>query len=92
MSKNQVNRIEYLEKYFQNKVESFFLDNKPADVCVALSGGSDSLALTILLKNFCDIYKINLCALTINHNFRQESTEESKSIHELMQKLSISHQ
>ena len=91
MSKNQVNRIEYLEKYFQNKVESFFLDNKPADVCVALSGGSDSLALTILLKKFCDIYKINLCALTINHNFRQESTEEAKSIHELMQKLSISH-
>ena len=91
MSKNQVNRIEYLEKYFQNKVESFFLDNKPADVCVALSGGSDSLALTILLKKFCDIYKINLCALTINHNFRQESTEEAKSIQELMQKLSISH-
>ena len=91
MSKNQVNRIEYLEKYFHNKVESFFLDGKPADVCVALSGGSDSLALTILLKKFCDIYKINLCALTINHNFRQESTEEAKSIHELMQKLSISH-
>ncbi len=91
MSKNQLNLIEYLEKYFQNKVESFFLDIKPKDVCVALSGGSDSLALTVLLKKFCDIHKINLWAVTINHNFRQESTEEAVSIHELMLKLNISH-
>jgi tRNA(Ile)-lysidine synthase len=65
------------------------LDTKK--ILVAVSGGSDSLALTLLLKEFCDCHNIKLMAVTIDHQMRQESNNEAKNLQKKLLKLGINH-
>lgn len=65
---------------------------------VAVSGGSDSIALIMLLKQFISKYSSwfqenlgytpTLYALHIDHKIREESTKESKEIRQVLTKLS----
>lgn len=64
-------------------------------IAVALSGGSDSMALTLLLHEFLTNHAINypqpLVALTVDHQLRSESTQEALQVHQWMQDLNINH-
>jgi len=78
-----------LEKNFIQALESLRLDlSSNKTIAVAFSGGSDSLALLLLLKLH---YPETTMALTVNHNLRTESGEESKKCQEFAKKLGISH-
>ena len=61
-------------------------------IAVAVSGGADSLALTMLANNWAKINKINLLTFTINHGLRPESLKESSLVEKQMKKLSIKHE
>jgi tRNA(Ile)-lysidine synthase len=71
------------------KLNFFTLPKKQQKIAVAVSGGSDSMALVVLLQNFCLHFAINLSAVIINHNYREKSESEAKKVSMQLQKLNI---
>ena len=75
------------------KIEKVFLEKKPPKkIAVAVSGGADSLALTLLLHEFCLAKKIELLAVTVDHKMRQGSSNEAAKLGKILAKEKISHQ
>jgi len=60
-------------------------------VAVAVSGGADSLALTILLGQWCAAHDVPLTAITVDHGLRTESAGESRQVARWLEKYDISH-
>ncbi|CAG8587096.1 9878_t:CDS:2 [Diversispora eburnea] len=58
-------------------------------MCIAVSGGVDSVALCYLLNRYCEENKHKLTAFIIDHQLRSNSTEEASHVAELLTKLSI---
>lgn len=79
-----------LERFFSsvNKLGPF---EKNAKIAVAVSGGSDSLALTYMLNKWASYYGLELHAITIDHGLRQESSSEAQQVQKLMRSHSIIH-
>ncbi|KPF46354.1 tRNA lysidine(34) synthetase TilS [Rhizobium sp. AAP43] len=65
----------------------------PATLLVAISGGSDSTGLLILLKNLLRTSHRDhrLVAATVDHRLRQGSTEEARWVADLCKHLDIPH-
>ncbi len=61
------------------------LDAKNKKIAVALSGGCDSLSLTIALKNI----GIDIIAILVNHNLRAESKKEINDTIKILKKFKI---
>ena len=77
---------------FSNKIEEIFLQkNIPKRIAVAVSGGADSVALTLLLSVFCKKNNIELFAVTIDHKMRQGSSREALNLNKILKKKKISH-
>ncbi|MBL4893382.1 MAG: hypothetical protein JKY59_00695, partial [Emcibacter sp.] len=56
---------------------------KPAEgqgIAVAVSGGADSMALTVMLGDYCASHNIVLTALTVDHGLRAEAAEEARQV------------
>ncbi len=60
-------------------------------VAVAVSGGADSLALTLMLAEWCRENNIPLTALTIDHGLRAEAAEEARQVARWLKKHDILH-
>lgn len=58
---------------------------------VGVSGGADSLCLTVLLNNWCQKCGIKMVALTVNHNLRSEAAKEAEWVAKQMKQLNIEH-
>ena len=69
----------------------FLQGQKKLNIAVAVSGGADSLALTLLLKEWCDAHGVTFVALTVDHGLRPESAQEAASLHTLLESLGIKH-
>lgn len=54
--------------------------DKPETLAVAVSGGADSMALLLLLKEWCDAHHFILHALTVDHHLRAESEDEALQV------------
>ncbi len=77
---------------FANQIGKVFLGKKlPKKIAVAVSGGADSLALTLLLQQFCVEKKIELVAVTVDHKMRQDSSNEALRLGKILAKEKISH-
>ena len=76
-----------LQRSFQDNFSTF-----PKKILIALSGGIDSLALTLLIIEWAKQHKITIYTVTINHKLRQDSTIETQKLHDLMIKLNIKHE
>lgn len=76
------------------QVESFF-KNVPLKakehIAVALSGGADSLCLTLLLKDLSEKYGYQVTALTVDHGIRPESEKEAQDVAVCMNCFGIRH-
>ncbi len=60
-------------------------------ICVAVSGGSDSLALLLLLSEFAKSRQWHLYCATVDHKLRIESTEEAFFVKNICARLNIEH-
>lgn len=65
--------------------------NDTATIVVAVSGGADSLALTLLAKEYADEKSLVLEAVTVDHKLRPESTAEAKQVFEILTNRGITH-
>ena len=81
-----------LVNYLSDKIaEIFFKKLLPKKIAVAVSGGADSLALTLLLHDFCLANKIKLFAITIDHKMRKSSSQEALELNKILSKKKIPH-
>jgi tRNA(Ile)-lysidine synthase len=90
MMKEEKEMCELSKKIF-TKIEEIFSKKIPKKIAVALSGGADSLALTLLLAEFCFERNIELIALTVDHKMRQASKTEARALTKILAKKKISH-
>lgn len=81
-----------LASNFNIIIEKIFCDKMPKSIAVAVSGGCDSLALTILLNNFCKEKNIKLFAATIDHKIRKSSSKEASDLQKFLKTQKISHE
>ncbi len=60
-------------------------------LAVAVSGGADSLALTLLAAEWCKQRQIHFTALTVDHELRPESCEEAHQVGLWLKAQGINH-
>lgn len=63
----------------------------PHLLAVALSGGVDSMALTLLAQDWVQVRGGTMVALTVDHRLRPESTAEALQVAQWMQQRGIAH-
>lgn len=61
-------------------------------VAVAVSGGADSLALTLLADRWTRARRIGLLALTVDHRLRPGASAEAARVHAMVSRRGIPHQ
>ena len=76
-------RILQIYKKFEKDLN---IDN---DFMVAVSGGSDSLALSFLAKIYSIKKSLDLKYLIVDHKLRKNSTSEAKNVQKKLKKFSI---
>lgn len=76
---------------FEAQIEAFFLKEIPDRLGVAVSGGSDSTALLILLHDFCRRHSVSLYCATVDHRLRPQAKEEAAQVARLCAKLDVPH-
>ncbi len=59
-------------------------------IAVAVSGGSDSLALALILNAYCKDHSIHLVALIVDHGLREQSSEEAQIVQSRLQSHEVS--
>ncbi len=60
-------------------------------VCVAVSGGSDSLALLLIAAGWAALRGRSLLALTVDHGLRPEAAEEARFVAGVAARLGVPH-
>lgn len=60
-------------------------------IVLAVSGGSDSLALLFLASNFRALHNIDLTVITVDHDLRGDSAKEAQYVEEISKNLGIKH-
>lgn len=78
------------QKFFRSMDRFFPFENQP-EVAVAVSGGADSLALSLLLNKWILQKSGKLIALTVDHQLRPDSTAESLKVNNWLKKRGIEH-
>lgn len=72
-------------------LEAHFSKSFPARMAVAVSGGSDSTALLLGLKDWAQGRDVSLYAVTVDHGLRAASTQEAEAVARLCAELGLPH-
>ncbi|HLT77679.1 MAG TPA: tRNA lysidine(34) synthetase TilS [Ferrovibrio sp.] len=67
------------------------LTARPARIAVAVSGGADSLALTLLAQHWAARHRVALTAFTVDHRLRPESGREARQVARWLKARGIDH-
>ncbi|MBY0462462.1 MAG: tRNA lysidine(34) synthetase TilS [Alphaproteobacteria bacterium] len=73
---------------FDKLIEPYALKDS---VVVAVSGGADSLALTLLMNEWAAPRGIKVIGITVDHRLREESAKEALLVHEWLEARDIEH-
>ena len=65
-----------IQDRFDHNLSQLLGSSKPKHLAVAVSGGSDSIALLFFISSWCKRSKTKLSVLSVNHNLRTESCDE----------------
>lgn len=83
-------QVDILER-FSSALSQLVVPTQVTSIAVALSGGADSLALTLMAQQWCTKRDITLVALTVDHRLRDGSTAEAAHVAQMMARHSITH-
>ena len=75
----------------RDRIAGHFLPRAPEDLGIAVSGGSDSMALMYVLHEWSRDGGPRLHAVTVDHGLRPESADEARKVAEHAQALGIPH-
>ncbi len=78
--------MEFFDKFFTDASGNVA---RPKSFATALSGGCDSLALTLLARDWCAKSGIDLTAIIVDHKLRPESAIEAGTVKSKMDALGI---
>lgn len=78
-----------LPEFFSDTLRDMSPEGPPNRLAVAVSGGSDSMALALLAKEWADQNGISLTALTVDHGLRPSSTEEALQVKDWLEARGI---
>jgi tRNA(Ile)-lysidine synthase len=76
---------------FSRLLQGLTSDNKPDALAVAVSGGADSMALTLLAAQWAKRRNIPFYALTVDHGLRRGSGLEAKKVGAALKQIGIRH-
>ncbi len=76
---------------FERRLNALCTDDLGSEVAVAVSGGADSLCLTLMLNDWAKSKGIEIIALTVDHGLRPESFQEAKRVHTWLSERNIKH-
>ena len=79
------------QRVFHDGLVALLAAPYPAHLAIALSGGADSLALTLLAQEWATAHGIGVVALTVDHRLREDSTAEAQHVANLMRDHGITH-
>ena len=63
-----------------------------SNIAIAVSGGGDSMALTVLLQEWCVANQHKLYAITVDHGLRPEAKGEAAQVKKWLTPLGVHHQ
>ena len=73
-------------------MKTFFPFEKNPKIGVAVSGGADSFALTLLAKNWAKGFNGSIIGITIDHSIRNSSYQEALYVKRELKKFKINHE
>lgn len=73
-------------------LRDFFRSDSPNHIAAAVSGGSDSLALLALLKDWRDDGGPDVSAITVDHGLRPEAAQEAAGVARICARWGMPHQ
>ncbi len=76
----------------RDRIIAHFLPKPPETLGVAVSGGSDSLALLVLLNDWRREGGPKLVAVTVDHRLRDEARDEAEQVARICEGLDIPHE
>lgn len=77
---------------FRENIKCFEPFEKQTKIAIALSGGIDSMALTILSQKWLQEFGGSLVALTVNHNLQETSKKDADKVGKICTTLGIKHE
>lgn len=78
-----------IQSTFENNLSLLLGKNQPSSIAVAVSGGSDSVALLFLVAKWAKAQHISLTVLSVNHNLRAEAPDELHYVKQLALSLGV---
>lgn len=79
------------EDLLSDRITGHFLPNPPDKLAIAVSGGSDSLALLVLLNDWAQQGGPALHAVTVDHRLRPEAAQEAAQVAAICETLGVPH-
>ncbi len=77
--------------YLSKKLDALIHRDSQTKIAVAVSGGADSLCLTLMAHEWGCINHVPIVALTVDHGLRQESSDEARQVHVWLSDKQIEH-
>lgn len=91
LSSNSVTQSSNLPDAFASSMDYLCLSKAPARLAVAVSGGADSLAATLLAREWVQRRGGKLLALTVDHGLRPASRQEAEEVHTVLTSKGVPH-
>lgn len=80
-----------LYKKFSHNLDHLLEATPAANIAIAVSGGSDSIALLILMSKWAKDHNTSLTVMSVNHHLREQSIQENEYICNLSHSLGYVH-
>lgn len=73
----------------QRFISKFTISPKFSKIAVAVSGGCDSVAMLLLLREWCRMKKLSICVFHVDHSLRKTAEADALWVKELSESLGL---
>jgi len=86
-----VSLTEKLKAQVALNLDAIFASDPPKHIGIAVSGGGDSMALLHLAQDWANAQNVTLCAITIDHDLRENSADEAARVAQWCADMGVAH-